>query len=201
MKQRINLYVRQEKVRIPFSGAICLLILLVTAGAMATAYGVTARGLAETQARLAGLTTEKASLQAEIDRLNRERRQLVPSPALEAREAGLERELTAKQGYLALLDSLQPERRTAFSTLLLGLAEQDLPGLWLTRIQAGEGGRTFRLEGGVLQAGLVPRYLERLGAEPGYRQARFDGFSLNEGEGGLRFQLQALLVPGAGDER
>ncbi|WP_207060652.1 PilN domain-containing protein [Motiliproteus sp. SC1-56] len=201
MKQRINLYVRREKKRLPFSAGICLLVLLAVGTTVLAAYLFSASELKQARAELAALRTEQASLQAELDQLQQHRAQLVASPALATQIARLEGTLATKQEYLALLGALEPAAQTPFSVLLDGLAAQSPSELWLTRIQAAEGGRLFSLEGRSLRAGLVPEYLQRLGAEPGYRQARFDDFSLEQGEGrGLRFELNARLVPGVDGE-
>lgn len=200
MKQQINLYVRQVKVSVPYSAAKCLSIFLVAALVSGGLLGFQLYQLGAVQTEAAALESDKRKLTEDIKTLTAQLKPPVASPALKAKITTLTSELGAKQGYSQLLEGLQPDRRTAFSALMDGLSNQAIDGLWLTRFSAAAGGRDFGLEGGVLKADLVPRFIERLGQESAYSQARFGRFSLIDDKGALRFQIEALLMPGGSDE-
>lgn len=199
MKQQINLYIRQEKVRVPFAAGRCALILLVTAITVAGLWGYQYSRLAAYRTDAAALEAQKRRYDAEIQALTRQLKPPAPSPALDARIAALTEEIAAKERFGGLLAQLQPDRRTPFSALLEGLANRVPDGLWLTRIRADQGGRDLDLEGNVVKPALVPRLIEQLGEEPAYRRARFGRFSLNASGAALGFEVGAVLPAGGQD--
>ena len=86
----------------------------------------------------------------------------------------------------------------AFSTILTGLARQDVDGLWLTRIELDEAGAHVALEGRALEAEEIPRFLRRLGREPAFEDRRFRQLEIlrsDDGAAGLAFRLATTPAP------
>ncbi len=202
MRQQINLYVRQQKIRVPFSALSCALILLVSALVLAAVWAYNWQGREQLHSELAVLKQEQKRLQKEFDQVRSKRVVIQESPQLQAELAGLNREIVARQKYSALLDQLQPDQRLVFSNMLKGLSARVVDGLWLTRIQTEDASGTLNLEGGTLRAELVPRYLKLLGNEDAWQLARFDQLQLQleQAEQGLSFRVSAQLRGGSGYE-
>lgn len=127
-------------------------------------------------------------------------------PALEAldrRVEELESRLRQRESLLAGIAGLAG-RQTGFAPQLRALAQQRVPGLWLTGIHFADGGHGAELRGVALEAGLVPRYLELL---PEHEQ--LDGLDFQQvlvqrrpaGEAGLDFTLRTRDLARAGGGR
>jgi len=196
INQQINLYVRQEKVRVPFSAAICALIVLGVTVLVAGLYTQEYRALADAKARVAALTAVKQQRQQEIAALQQQNAARRVDPDLQVQRDRLQQDLKARQLYGRLLEQLEPTRPLRFSTLLQGLSNQALSGLWLTRIVASEGGARLQLQGETTQPELIPRYLRGLGAEQSYGQAQFGDFLISEQQQRLRFEVSGVLRQG-----
>ncbi len=69
-----------------------------------------------------------------------------------------------------------------FSPYFEALARQRLAELWLTKIRIHDGGEQMFLDGSVLTADLVPRYLQRLATETVYVGRVFQTFTLTRPE-------------------
>ncbi len=194
MKQQINLYVKQEKVQIPFSASISAVIVLVATLLIGSLTGYSLYKLAEVEKEAASLN---ASLAKQRNAIKQAQLSHIPpkvSPALKRQVEELTASLSGRQAYLGLLQKLEPVESVRFSALLDGLGAQVPQGLWLTRIEALQGGRALQLEGQTLQADLLPRYIRQLGAQPVYQRAEFDRLRMRDAERGLLFTIRARLA-------
>ncbi len=198
MNQQINLYRPPQSTRVAFSATTSTLIFLLSTLLMAAIYGYNRYALQQMESQLAVLEQAQSRLAQQFDRARETLAVPEPSPQLQAQLRSMEGELRSKRQFQQLLAGLQSQQRLPFSGLLLGLTEQTVDGLWLTRIQASTQARQLRLEGEALQGVLVPRYLQRLGAAAGFQRARFDELQLRESAQGLSFQLSARLQAGDG---
>ncbi|OMH39525.1 hypothetical protein [Motiliproteus sp. MSK22-1] len=197
MKQQINLYVRKEKVKVPFSAASCLLIVCISAAVLIAVFAYNWQGVDRLNAELSALKEEQSRLQQAFDRARNQQVIIEESPRLKAELRSRDLEIKAKQRYESLLGQLQPGKGIRFSSMLSGLSTQAVDGIWLKRIKATEAGRVLNLEGETLIPELVPHYLKRLGkSEPVYFQARFDQLKLIGSEQGLSFTVAATLRSG-----
>lgn len=135
--------------------------------------------------RVSALETELASLEAEAAATLGAAGSEVDSAALRDR----------RDERLALLRDLGTnggETRASFSSLLHGLARQDLDGVWLERIEFSEAGDAVALVGRTLRAEDVPTFLRRLRDEPTFAGRGFRTFTLEQTQDptpGLRFQV------------
>jgi MSHA biogenesis protein MshI len=100
-----------------------------------------------------------------------------------------------RDARLALLRDLgqrDPGTATRFSSLLLGLARQDLENVWLERIEFADAGESISLAGRTLRAEDVPSFLRRLREEEVFAGRRFRTFEIERGTGsepGLQFRV------------
>lgn len=123
--------------------------------------------------------------------------------ALDRQIADLESRLQDRDSLLAGMTRLASDRG-GFAPYLLALSQQRVQGLWLTGIHLGTGGRDVRLSGMALEAGLIPRYLERLPEHPRLQHLDFSQVQINrrnDGTRGLDFSLQTGHAPVAGTNR
>ncbi len=199
MKQQINLYARQEVVKVPLSGLSCLIIIVVSAVLLAGVYGYTWQQEQNMTADMAVLKKEESRLQQQYDKV---RQQMVPqkvSPALEAELKRIDANIASKKRFQTVLGELHSDTRLQFSAILRGLSEQNIDGLWLTRIQYDTSERSVILEGSAEAPDRVPLYLKGLGQEPAYAGAQFDQLQMQETEQGLSFLVNGELSLGGSE--
>lgn len=80
--------------------------------------------------------------------------------------------LQRNQRLLSVVQELGLDQPGGFSAHLAGLAQQDLPDLWLQQIHLQYGQRVA-LSGTALRAEEVPHYLQRLSTEPAFNGTAF----------------------------
>jgi Tfp pilus assembly protein PilN len=190
MRQQVNLLAPMyRKQRALFSSRVSIGICLLVAVALALIYlGTVWRGSA--------LANEYTRLVAQRDTSMRRVNELAvqmqgkADPALEARVAELTAERDRKAQALAALSNREVATTAGFSPQFIGLARQQLNGLWLTRIELS--GSHVSLQGVTLAQELIPRYLRRLGSEEVFAGTSFMQARLERaGDGaGLRFELR-----------
>jgi hypothetical protein len=78
----------------------------------------------------------------------------------------------------AALDRDSFEHIKGYSDILIALARQDLPRLWLTGIQIEGAGNDLVLRGRAYEAARVPQYLQRLSEEPVLKGMSFQTFGV-----------------------
>ncbi|MEX2126368.1 MAG: PilN domain-containing protein [Woeseia sp.] len=113
-------------------------------------------------------------------------------PALVAELKRREREADDKSRVLDLLSGESVGNTDGFSAHLAALGRRHPEGLWLTNIRIADGGRQLLLAGRTLHAGLVPKFLSELQAEPSLAGTAFATFTMaGDGSGTepLRFAL------------
>ncbi len=121
-------------------------------------------------------------------------------PALVAQLRQLERESTDKGKVLDLLAGKTLGNTAGFSAQLAAFGRRNPDGLWLRRVSITDGGREMAIQGGALDAALVPRFIAALQEEPAFRGATFQSFELGNpaGAGGaVSFSLATAC--GGGD--
>ncbi|MAG30575.1 MAG: hypothetical protein CL908_06730 [Deltaproteobacteria bacterium] len=151
---------------------------------------------------LAALDADRAGLSAEIESLHAEAEanaaNVDPQGELETLRAQRDIELS----MLRDIGRHGASSDASFSTLLAGLARQDLEGVWLERIEFANGGESISIEGRSLQADDVPAFLRGLGREKSFERRRFRQFEMarTDDTPGLAFRI-ATLADGDGDGR
>lgn len=95
-------------------------------------------------------------------------------PALLANIRELEEDLQSKQALLQFLEGRELGNTEGFSEYLADLSRYHVAGLSLTAVSLANGGRSVVLEGQVLQAELVPIYLQNLSKGRVYAGKNFE---------------------------
>ena len=74
---------------------------------------------------------------------------------------------------------------SGFADLLRGFARQTSDGLWLTGFTIGNGGSDIEIRGSMLDPGLLPDYIRRLGAEKAFQGRSFAALTMSRPEPGV----------------
>ena len=176
MNQQVNLYQpifrQQQKV---FSAVTMAQIAVVVTIGLALLYGFARFQAGKIRVEVATLEQQRATAQAQFDRLTAELAARRDTSALTQQLVQAEQALAAKR---RLLDWLAEQGSGnadtgGFADHVEGLARQHRAGLQLTTIGIGAGGRQVRLEGLTYEAADLMRYLRRLGAEPAFADVEF----------------------------
>jgi hypothetical protein len=177
MHQQINLFQpvfrKQEKVfsattLAQIAGAVLLLMIIILAHARWT---------------LAGMEQSAQALQQRYDHLQTQMMQLEDAyrtPDTEALDAEIERlsaDIDQRHFLLAQFDQLVIQNSNGFSKQFRILAEQQMPGLWLSGVTADSEGQ-IELRGAALEAKLVPAYLQQLEQKPQLSASAFETVSM-----------------------
>ena len=194
MKQQINLYLKQEKIRTPLSALTCLLAVLAVAVVLIVVSIWQTSGLNGLRLETAELKQQKAELESETAQLREQKKPRVESPELRRTHDRLQQKLADQRLFAGLLSELAPSGSGVFSPLLDALSDKAVNGVWLERIQTRSNGRQIDLQGHALNAELVPKYLDRLGEAEVYQNSRIDQFELSEDEQGMRFSISGTLA-------
>ncbi|MEH6628585.1 MAG: hypothetical protein V7739_19265 [Motiliproteus sp.] len=196
MKQQINLYLHQDVQKVPLSAVSCLLIVFVSLLLLGAVYGYNWQQQNILQVDMAALKNKQSRLQQDYESLRQRMVTPAESPALKKELERINADLASKRRFELVLGQLRSDSKIQFSSVLQGLSEQSIDGLWLTRIQSDTAIRAVILEGRALTPDLVPRYLKGLGQEAAYTRAHFDQLQLQEAERGLSFLVNGELQAG-----
>jgi len=153
-------------------------------------YGVVESGAGKVRKQLDQAQTQHDELQAKIDALSQPSEDGLTPEDKRAQVVAQEKQRIAQLKRLqTALGMLQGE--AGFSARLRALAQQGLPGVWLTAIEFADA--TFRLEGRALQAASIPDYLAVLSRQPALKDLPLTGFSILPPETGEGSQT---IAPG-----
>jgi MSHA biogenesis protein MshI len=202
MQQQINLYQPPLK-RAPqaltlkhvglAAAAVALLLILISTGQYW--HGRTVH------ARLAKLNKQQGALSQTVKQLQKTLAQRQPDPALQAQLARLDSQLQHKQRVLTQIKGRDFGNSEGFARVFVGLARQRLDGLWLTGLNISQGGQALDLRGSALDPQLLPRYLQRLGQEPGLQGINFETFLMQrpaQGGNHIDFDLKSTTHKASG---
>jgi hypothetical protein len=184
LQQSVNLYLPEMRPRVDWLSAqrfsLTLLASLAIVASLA-GYGLWERG--QRQQILADLEVQIADETVIAEQMEST---LIGS----ATDEGLVAEVAAREASIATLNATLETLRAVnqgnllgFATYLKNLSRASSDGLWLTRINIGNGGRSALLEGYALESALVPAFIEKLSS------------GWEEGEG-WRFSHISGLAPG-----
>ncbi|MFT5720878.1 MAG: Tfp pilus assembly protein PilN [Motiliproteus sp.] len=200
MKQQINLYVKQEQVHISVSALTVLQLGLAVTLLLVTIWVLESRGLSQLHQEIAALKQQNAELAAKTQTLREQKRPKTELPALRQTRDMLHQKLDARRHFGELLAQMVPPGSRIFSPLFIGLSEQVVEGVWLTRIQSSNNGAQIFLQGHARNAALMPKYLRHLGQASAYKNAQFDQFELSEAATGIGFMLSGSRPKGGNSD-
>ncbi|MDP2792610.1 MAG: PilN domain-containing protein [Sulfurisoma sp.] len=193
MSAQINLYheryLKQREWLTLTNVVVVTVALLATLGA---AGGWVWRDAAARQmeARAAEANLKQAKTQFEVQTKAAAARK--PSPQLAAEVANAESLLQRREQILRLLESGVIGTTAGFADTLRGLARQVPEGLWLTGFTIDGGGNDMEIRGSMLNGGVLPDYIRRLGGEKAFHGRSFAALTLNRPDAPA-----AAQVPGA----
>jgi Tfp pilus assembly protein PilN len=162
MKTRVNLYAPSfhptlRLLSLPIASSFWLVLLLL----MLAIYGylrVEEQQLSAQQSATVGQLSQNNSL-AKI--LQSELASLKVDPALQQQLVDNQLLLERKQRVLAEIDGQANLKTNGFAPLMMDLARNHQPGVWLSHI--GLDGRSVILEGSASESALIPKWLASLG--------------------------------------
>lgn len=144
------------------------------------------------RAALAGLAERQQALEQALATATAEAAATDAAGATAADPSVLRAHRDARLALLRDLGQQRPGTTSRFSSLLTGLARQDLDGVWLERIELAESGEALALSGRTLRAEDVPNLLRRLRAEPAFAGRTFGTLEIEratEPGAALRFHV------------
>lgn len=180
MAQQINLYVAQYPKRAPFGiskkqAAIIVSISLF----VSAAYGYPAYVIENLKY---DLKIEQQLLKSAKNNSNN-LKTLIKKPSgerLKLELSALQDNLKHKKAIKSNVDSQGDGVDVSFSQRYVALAQNHVPGLWLTNIEFAENGNKVILTGQTRKPDLVTRYLENLSKDPAFAGLSFSAFQLYE---------------------
>jgi len=193
MKSRVNLYAPSyhptlRLLSLPLASVFWMLLLLV----MLAVYGYLRfeeQRLSTDKLAVVGQLSQNNSL-AKI--LQSELASLKVDPALQQQLVDNQLLLTRKQRVLAEIDGQANLKTNGFAPLMMELARNHQPGVWLSHI--GLDGRNVILEGSASESALIPKWLASLGDTQYFSGQEFaDTQVYRDGEQQLNFIVASAI--------
>ncbi|MFK7896074.1 MAG: PilN domain-containing protein [Myxococcota bacterium] len=156
--------------------------------------GVTAHWLGREKTQLAQLEAQRSETESQVEGLLEQAAVRAAAASPEERLAQLRSQRDARLAMLRDIGTTEGEALAPFSELLLGLARQDTPGVWLERIALRNSENSVALEGRSLSPEDLPIFLRQLGDESGYADRRFRTFQMNttdDDKQGIAFKISS----------
>lgn len=128
---------------------------------------------------LKSLENEMNTLQTQIDQAMEKNK---PIPIDQNLAAQVRRLINERDGKRLVLQNLShgiDANGTGFSKYLIGLARQQVAGLWLNSIEIAEGGQFIGLQGKTTQPELIPQLIQNLSKEAVFNGVAFSNLALN----------------------
>lgn len=158
----------------PIQLPVFVLTLVVALLASAAYLGYHLQVAARLQADRQGWETRVSDSERQLHRLRQANPAVASEAELRRTNDQLSQTLQARQTELSGLASQLDAAASGFAAPLASLADYDLDGLWLTRIELTGSRSRLGLEGLARQPGLVPRYLAQLDG------SAFSGLSIRD---------------------
>lgn len=160
---------------VAFSSKTIAWMLLGVVGLGLALYGLVESSTGKVRTQLEQAQGMRDELQAKVDALSQPTADGLTPGDKRAQAVVQEKQRIAQ--LQRLRDALGAARDTpGFSSRLRALANEGLPGVWLTDIEFNLDG--FRLEGRALQPARIPDYLGVLSRQPALRDLPLSGFSI-----------------------
>ena len=122
------------------------------------------------------------SLRAQLEKLNASMPPREKSLRLVQDLSKAEQQLQGLQEVQGWLQSGSFGNSVGYASYMSALARQTVPGLWLTGFSFGGPGQSLALNGRVMQADLLPQFVQALSKEPSFHGKSFDGLEIWQGE-------------------
>ena len=182
MTQQINLYnpvfLRRNPLLEPAAllayAVVAVLVLMLTANVMVR------QQRTQNEALAGALDAQIKAEQEKVAALAAQRSALKKDAVLEAEQGRLETLVRGRRASLTAIQTGAVGSTTGFSEHMRALARQSVSGLWLTGFSIGSGGSEVSLRGRMLDAGLLPRFLGKLGTEKAFEGRGFKALLIDQ---------------------
>lgn len=143
--------------------------------------------------RLSEVVDLQAAVELDVKNIEQERPPLKLDQALVTQRNEMRQELESSQRILRYLTQRELSSSHSFTTLVAGLGEQKLPGVWLKRFSFFRDGEEMSIEGYTYDPAQVSKYASTLLARDGYteRAFRFVDIRKVKDEDWLSFKLDS----------
>lgn len=175
--QQINLYqdvLKKKQNR--FAPAQLLQYGLVAFGVLVVVSIVQTWQYYAAQGDIAELKSQQQQLLFQVQTISNELSAISDDTLLKAAISKKEQELLNKQNVMQVLSGRQFGNIEGFANHLRGLSRQHIDGIWLTGLHIHSGGTRLNLSGSTYAPENVPKYLQNLAQEPGFRGLEFKTF-------------------------
>ncbi len=181
--QQLNLYHPMfQKQEVPFAATTIAVILAVLIGAYGVTYGVTWVQLQGLEGQLEAAQERRTKIESNMEIFSSQSPDTTEDRGLLQRLEDLQRQRDIKKEGLLILEGSMAEERVEFSSFFIGLARQNIDGLWLQRIYVRNGGDELELGGGVTYPEMVPQLLGKLSQEDVFKGHLFQVLNLQRGK-------------------
>ena len=180
MNQQINLYHpifrRQEK---KFSAKTMLQAAVIVLSGVVLLYAFSWWRVLALRAEAREVDQEQQAVAKRIEQISRKFPPRQADPVLAAEVRNLQQRVTASARAYAILQHHSLGTTSGYSSYLIALSREHVPGLWLTGLSIGNAGKSVMLQGRSLQPDLVPRLLQQLSSEQALADINFQVFRLD----------------------
>jgi len=167
--QQVNLYqdCLKEK-KDPFPPSTMGVVLGTALFAMLLLFGISKWQVNSLGERYQYLQSRKAEILEALKKTEEHSKPLTGDSLLQEELTRMRTVVADKSALLWKMSGLKGKSRLAFSRYLETLGRSSRQGLWLTRIEIKEAGKSITLEGSALQPWLVSRFTQDLARQEGF---------------------------------
>jgi len=126
--------------------------------------------------RISELKETQQQLLTQVEKISNELSAGSDDSALKTTISKKEQEQANKQNVLQALSGRQFGNAKGFAEQFVGLSRQHVEGVWLTGLYIHAGGTKLNLNGSTYSPESVPKYLQNLSQEAGFRGLEFQTF-------------------------
>jgi hypothetical protein len=176
VRQQINLYQEVRVPRVPFSARFMILYVAALAASLAVVQMLLQSSLAGARAQMSRAAEQLAADTRTLSTLQEEAG--TPGSRMEQKQALARTRARIEEARQILVLLLAPQEgsRTTPAQVLRALAGAQQEGVWLRHVRTDRAAARVLIEGGTLQAALLPRYMAALTTRPPFTEALFRAF-------------------------
>jgi len=201
VQQQINLYQpmfrKQKKV---FSASSMLGVFVAALIVFGGVYGFASWNVYSLEQQSETMKQEHARELVRLEELSKRYPVRKKSKSVEQQLKDLQKERQAKQYLVNTLSDRSIGNSDGFSEFFVGIAKRRLPGMWLNRLELGQGGNVIGIYGSTVKPELVPQFLQELAAEDSFQGSNFRVFSMQRDSANVNkvnFSLRTVAGGGA----
>lgn len=190
LTQQINLYQSEFHIRAELVSAKNLqnlLLLMIGVLLIVSAYDYFKSQ--NQQSYLSDLKLQREKLQLRLASEKQNAPSMLVDNKLQQQVARFKKEVVVKQQVLDALSGQSFGNTSGFSNYFRGLSEQNVVGLWLTKLNITAGGKHIGLTGSAFRPELIPDFLKNLSDDKVFKGTDFQTFLLKREKNPLRIDF------------